>query len=206
MERTRQEIEKEIIKFLDEHSSKRADPSQSGSGLSFGTPCALGTSRDNMPRVTPIDFYNEGLTLWILGDPGEKLADIRSNPNVSVGIYTHTDRSKENRSIRLWGKASLVTYREQKELFMEVITRLGILDSFKKLVRSDFFEKIPLFESVRGEDYEARLDKLLNTETMIKVEPVEEKNEIRPNCGWRWTGGFDGSQDSSRRRFKGTLN
>jgi hypothetical protein len=55
---------------------------------------------------------------------------------------------------------------------MEVITRLDILDSFKKLIRSDYFEKIPLFESVRGKDYEARLDKLLNAETMIKVEPV----------------------------------
>jgi len=55
---------------------------------------------------------------------------------------------------------------------MEVITRLDILASFKKLIRSDYFEKIPLFESVRGKDYEARLDKLLNAETMIKVKPV----------------------------------
>jgi hypothetical protein len=73
--------------------------------------------------------------------------------------------------MRLWGKASLLTYREQKDLYMEVITKFGILDSFKKFVRSDRFEKIPNFESVRGEDYETRLDKLLNTETMIKVEP-----------------------------------
>jgi len=171
MERTKEEIEKEIIRFLDDNSSRRADPSQSGSGLRFGTPCALGTSRDNMPRVTPIDFYNDGLTLWMIGDPGGKLADIRSNPNASVGIYSRADRSKENRSMRLWGKASLLTYREQKDLYMEVITKFGILDSFKKFVRSDRFEKIPDFESVRGEDYEARLDKLLNMETMIKVEP-----------------------------------
>jgi len=190
MERTKEKIEKEIIKFLDEHSSRRADPSQPGSELRFGTPCALGTSRNNIPRVTPIDYYNDGLTLWMLGDPGEKLADIRSNPNVSVSIYTHTDRSKENRSIRLWGKASLVTYREQKELFMEIITKLGILDFFKKFVHFDLFERIPFFESVRGEDYEARLDKLLNTETMIKVEPegivlsISIPNDIGERLVW----------------------
>jgi len=147
-----------------------------------------------MPRVTPIDYYNDGLTLWMLGDPGEKLADIRANPNVSVAIYTHTDRSKENRSIRLWGKASLVTYHEQKELFMEVITKLGILDSFKKFVRSDLFERIPFFESIGGEDYETRLNRLLNTETMIKVEPkgialsISQPGDIGERLVWEKEG------------------
>ena len=94
MERTREEIEKEILKFLDEHSTKRADPSDPNGGIKPGTPCALGTSKDNIPRVTPIDFYNDGLTLWMTGDPGEKIATIRSNPNVSIGIFSPIDRSK----------------------------------------------------------------------------------------------------------------
>ncbi len=162
MERTKEEIEKEIIGFLDENSTKKSKP---------GSSCALGTSKDDVPRVTPIDFYNDGLTLWMIGDPGGKLADIRSNPNVSVGIYSRTERSNENRYIRLWGKASLLTYREQKELFMEVITTFGILDGFKKAVQSGRLEKIPFFESVRGKDFETQLDTLLNAETMIKVEP-----------------------------------
>ncbi len=117
MAKSKEEIEREIIKFLDESSSKKSKP---------GTPCALGTSKDNIPRVTPIDFYNDGLTLWMTGDPGEKIATIRANPNVSVGIFSPIDRSKENRSVMLKGKASLVTYREQKDLYMEVITKIGI--------------------------------------------------------------------------------
>jgi len=162
MERTKEEIEKEIIKYLDENCRTESRP---------GTPCTLATSRDNMPRATPIDFFNDGLTLWMIGDPGGKLADIRSNPNVSVGIYSRTERSTENRYIRLWGKASLLTYREQKDLFMEAITKFGLLDGFKKAVRSGRLEKIPFFESVRGKDFETQLDTLLNAETMIKVEP-----------------------------------
>jgi hypothetical protein len=69
------------------------------------------------------------------------------------------------------GKASLVTYAEQEQLFMAMITQFGLLDSFKKLVQSDLIEKIPLFESVRGADVETKLNEVLNTETMIKVEP-----------------------------------
>ena len=162
MERTREEIEKEIIKFLDESSSKESKP---------GSACALGTSKDNIPRVTPIDFYNDGLTLWMTGDPGEKLATIRSNPNVSVGIFSPVDRSKENRSIMLKGKASLVIKRKQEAIYMEVITKLGILDMFKKAIRSDVIEKRPDLGIPPGEDFETQLDKLMNIITMIKVEP-----------------------------------
>jgi hypothetical protein len=171
MERTKEEIEKEILNFFDEHSTKKADPSDPNGGTKPGTPCALGTSKDNIPRVTPVDFYNDGLTLWMTGDPGEKIATIRSNPNVSVGIYTKIDRSKENRSIMLKGKASLVTYREQKDLYMEVITKIGILDMLKKAIRSGVLEKRSDLGVTPGEDFETQLDKLMNIITMIKVEP-----------------------------------
>ena len=171
MGRTKEEIEKKIIKLLDENSSKKGDPSQPGFEINFGTPCALGTSKNDIPRVTRIDFYNDGLTLWMSGEPGGKLENIRANPNVSVGIYTHVDRSKENRSVMLKGKASLVTYREQQELFMEVFTKFGILDFLKQVIRSGLIEKQPLIEIPLGEDFETKLDKMLHRFTVIKVEP-----------------------------------
>jgi hypothetical protein len=171
MEKTKEEIEREIVKFLDEHSTKRADPADPNGGIEPGTPCALGTSRDNIPRVTPIDFYNDGLTLWMTGDPGEKLATIRSNPNVSIGIYTKSDRSKENRSIMLKGKASLVTYREQKDAYMAVVDKIGILGMIKKAIQSGAIEKRADLGIIPGESYESQLDKMMNIITMIKVEP-----------------------------------
>ncbi len=171
MERTREEIEKEIIRFLDASSSKKADPSDPQWGTKPGKACALGTSNDNIPRVTPIDFYSDGLTLWMTGDPGEKIASIRANPNVSVGIFSPIDRAKENQSIMLKGKASLVTKRELEELYMEVITKFGILDTFKKAVRSGIAEKRPDLGIAPDGDFETILDKLMNAITMIKVEP-----------------------------------
>jgi len=162
MAKSKEEIEKEIIKFLDESSSKKSKP---------GSACALGTSKDNIPRVTPIDFRNDGLTLWMTGDPGGKLENIRSNPNVSVGIFGPIEPSKENRSIMLKGKASLITYREQKDLYMEIITKSGLLDTFNEAIRSGISEKRPDLGFTPGEDFETQLDRLKNIITMIKVEP-----------------------------------
>ncbi len=193
MERTKKEIEKEILEFLNQYSSKKRDPSKPD-GANYGTPCSLGTCRDNIPRVTLIDFYNVGLTLWMVGDPGGKLADMRANPDVSIAIYGMGDRTKGHKSLRLLGKASLVTYAEQEQLFMEMITKFGLLDSFKKLVQSDLIEKIPFFESVRGADVETRLNKVLNTETMIKVEPdiiilsINKRGDIGEKLVWEKEG------------------
>jgi len=170
MKRTKKEIEKEILEFLNEHGSKKRDPSKP-EGANYGTPCSLGTCRDNIPRVTLIDYYNVGLILWMVGDPGGKLADMRANPSVSIAIYGAMGRTKGYKSLRLLGKASLVTIAEQEQLFMEMITQFGLLDSFKRFVQSDRIEKIPFFDSLRGADVETKLNKVLNAETMIKVEP-----------------------------------
>lgn len=165
MTKSREEIEKEIIKFLDENSTHTGDGTLPGCGLDHGIACSLGTCKNNIPRVTPIDFFNDGLTLWMIGNAGAKLANIRNNPNVSVGIYTRMDHSKENRSIQLWGKATLVTKRTQNELFYKILTHFDILDAIKKTMRLgaiDFNHEV---------DFEAELDKALNLITMIKVEP-----------------------------------
>ncbi len=165
MAKSKEEIEKEIIRFLDENSTHKGDGTQPGCGLRHGIACALGTSKNNLPRVTPIDFFNDGLTLWMIGDPGGKLGNIRSNPDVAVGIYTRMDHSIENRSIQLWGKASLITYRTQKELFMERITKFGLLDAIKRALQ------VGMLDIASETDFEAKVEKALSRETLIKIEP-----------------------------------
>jgi nitroimidazol reductase NimA-like FMN-containing flavoprotein (pyridoxamine 5'-phosphate oxidase superfamily) len=165
MRKNKAEIKNEIIKFLDENSTKKSDKPLPGCGLKHGIACALGTCKNNIPRVTPIDFFNDGLTLWMIGNAGGKLGNIRSNPKVAVGIYTRMDHAKENRSIQLWGKASLITKRGQKELFMKIITKFGILDAIKKSL------EVGMIDFNRNKDFETQLDKSLHNITMIKVEP-----------------------------------
>lgn len=164
MRKDRKEIEKEIISFLDSNSTKRGDGNLPGCGLRHGIACALGTCKNNIPRVTPVDFFNDGLTLWILGDPGGKLGNIRSNSKVAVAIYSPMDHSEENRSLQLWGKAQLVTKRHQEELFAKIITKFGILGAIRKAMQASMI-------NYAEEELENALDRQLDKVTLIQIEP-----------------------------------
>ena len=65
MGKSREELEKEIIQFLDEGSTKMGDVNAK-CALKHGIACVLATSRNNIPRATPVDFFNEGLSIWII--------------------------------------------------------------------------------------------------------------------------------------------
>lgn len=73
----------------------------------------MGTGVDDVPRVTPVDFFSEGLTVWIAGDPGGKIANIMRNPKVSVGIYEPVDHSREQESLQIFGMAELINMKKQ---------------------------------------------------------------------------------------------
>jgi len=77
----------------------------------------------------------------------------------------------------------LVTYSEQKELFMDIITKFGMLDSLKQAIRSGLIDKQTLFEVSLGEDFETKLDTLLHRQTLIKVEPETISLLIMPPGG-----------------------
>jgi hypothetical protein len=51
------------------------------------TMCTLSTSKGDVSRATPLEFFADGLTLYISPDPGTKIKNLRANPNVSIGIY-----------------------------------------------------------------------------------------------------------------------
>ena len=65
-----EELEERILKFL---ASRRL--------------CVLSTCRDNVPRSTPILFRSKGFNLYMAGEPGLKLGNIKLNQRVSVGIF-----------------------------------------------------------------------------------------------------------------------
>ena len=75
--------------------------------------CCLATCKDNVPRATPIEYYSDGLTVYVLGDPGTKIVNLKANPRISVGVYTpaYTDwKDWPNvKGIVITGRASLVT-------------------------------------------------------------------------------------------------
>jgi len=67
------------------------------------TMCTLATSLGDTPRATLLEYYSDGTTLYINGDPGTKLENIKANPKVCIAIYNmvHPDwLSDDWRSIK----------------------------------------------------------------------------------------------------------
>ena len=81
---------------------------------------------DNQPRVTPVDFFNEGMTIWIAGEPGGKIANIMRNPSVSIGIYESVDHRIEQKSLQAWGKAELINLKNNPQAFKKRMTDFGM--------------------------------------------------------------------------------
>ena len=53
------------------------------------TMCTICTSLNDVPRATPLEYYSDGTSLYIIGHKGIKLGNLRANPRVSVAIYNH---------------------------------------------------------------------------------------------------------------------
>ena len=98
MEKSKAEIEKIILDFLQEH------------GENYFT-CALATCWENQPRNTPVDARNDGLNMYFVADPGGKLENIRRNPNVCLAVFIPVGKGymKNVRGLQMWGKAHIIT-------------------------------------------------------------------------------------------------
>lgn len=166
MEKSKTEIEKEIIDFLDTMSTHKGTPGK-GCGLNHGSSLVLATCRKNVPRATTLDFFNEGLTLYIFGEPGGKLGNIRTNPRVSAAIYQQPlDHSKHQRALQIWGKARLITRNKNKKLFEDKAAKWGLSEVARVLVAGNLKKKgIPLSE------LDAITDKVFSGLTIIKIDP-----------------------------------
>ena len=162
-----QELEKELNDFLDNMSNKPGGKrTKPGCNIVHGTACALGTSVDDMPRVTPIDFFSEGLIVWIAGEPGGKIANIMRNPKVSVGIYEPVDHSKEQKSLQIFGTAELINMKNDPGEFSRRYTRFGLDEAVAGL-----FEEYVQSGTIPADQKDAMLEKIPRMFNWIKITP-----------------------------------
>jgi len=71
--------------------------------------CVLCTAKDNIPRATPIEYWADGTTLYIVADPGTKRENIKANPKVSVGIFNPLMGTLSVKGMQITGEAILLT-------------------------------------------------------------------------------------------------
>ena len=89
---SREDLEKEIIDYL----SKKQ-------------PCSLATcSRDGVPRISVVDYVNDGLIMYILSEGGDKFKNLKENNRVAIGIGTG-GKALKTRGINILGIADVFT-------------------------------------------------------------------------------------------------
>ncbi len=88
---TKAAVRKKILACLDRTSAKpdlKKGPYRCGT--EHRNALVLATSYNDQPRATALEFFNEGLNLYILGGPGGKTANIRRNNRVSAFMKNKT--------------------------------------------------------------------------------------------------------------------
>jgi hypothetical protein len=161
-------LEREILAFLDEASSKAGTTDKPGCPLKHGLASVLCTVHDGAPRATPVDFFVDGMTLWVAGEPGLKIRNIRSNPKVAVGIYHPMDHCKLNRSLQISAVAKLITHAGDPDIFMDRLKKMGVYDAARKIM-SEMFAA----QGSASADFEQEVAKALQRFNLIKIEPDE---------------------------------
>lgn len=183
-------VKKKIIDFLD-RTSGRVDPrpSRGSCGMIHRNALVLATSAKDVPRATVLEFFNEGLTLYIFGEPGGKIANIKRNPRVSAVIYEQPlDHSKLQTSLQIFGKASLINVRNNAKLFRAKAKKYNIAYVMEKLLS-------PLTKSrnLTGEALAQFYKKGLESLNIIKITPQRIiLKEYRPDFSstrYEWKNG-----------------
>jgi nitroimidazol reductase NimA-like FMN-containing flavoprotein (pyridoxamine 5'-phosphate oxidase superfamily) len=128
----------------------------------------LATVKGKVPRTTPVDFFNDGLTIWIAGEPGLKISNIRSNSRVAVGVYHPMDHSKHNRSLQVQGKATLINLKNHRRKFLNRVKKLGLYASLEKILG----ERIEEWGYVKESKHEL-VEKMLMRFNLIRIDPDE---------------------------------
>ena len=161
-------IKKDIIDFLNS-SSGQIDP-KSGKyscGIIHKTCLVLATSAKDTPRATALEFFNEGLTIYIFGEPGGKIANIRRNAKVSAVVYEQPlDHSKLQKSLQIFGKAELINVRNNPRLFRSKIRKWNLNTVMNKLM-------YPLIREMNlpGDEIDKFLKKGVESLNVIKISP-----------------------------------
>jgi nitroimidazol reductase NimA-like FMN-containing flavoprotein (pyridoxamine 5'-phosphate oxidase superfamily) len=186
--KTKAQIKKDIIEFLNQTSgSADKKPGRHSCGMVHRNALVLATSHKDAPRATPLEFFNEGLIIYIFAEPGGKIANLKRNKKVCAAVYEQPlKHSKVQKSVQIFGMAELITIRNNPRLFKSKARKwnlYGVIESFLK----------PYFKQNKVSEKEKKMmeDKLLKSINMIKVNPhkviLREYNPDFKMPKYEWT-------------------
>jgi hypothetical protein len=166
--KTKAQIKKDIISFLDKTSGGvDPKPGKYGCGMVHHNALILATSYNDTPRATVLEFFNEGLTIYIFGEPGGKIANLKRNPKASAVVYEQPlNHAKFQRSLQMFGSAELINVRNNVKLFNAKMKKWNLLAVGKKLMSPFLQEK-----NLTGKAADETVKKFLTALNIIKFTP-----------------------------------
>ena len=165
--RSKAAIKKEIIAYLNKMSGQvDPRPGPYSCGIKHGNGLVLATSYKDAPRATAVEFFNEGLTIYVFGEPGGKIANIKRNEKVSAFIYQPTDHSKFQQYLQIFATAELITVRSNSRLFRAKI-RKWKLDTVAQNMAGSYIEA----QNLSVQKGKALIKKGIEALNLIKVTP-----------------------------------
>jgi len=135
----RDQLEQHLVEFIKSHNV-----------------CVLSTSKDDIPRATPVTYYSEGTTLYILGDQGTtKLNNLSANPRISIGIADPRTSWLSVKGVQITGQVTLITagnpgFEEALRIYNFKERMKENIQEMRKALGKDTGKEIPVGKPPKG--------------------------------------------------------
>ena len=116
-------FEKELLKFINKNHVLH-----------------LSTCRKNICRSTPLEYRNHGFTFYILSEGGVKFENLKHNRDICFSIaepYSSEDDFWGYKGLQAWGKARVISRKENPDDFNAALGKMKIRRVLKKLGMKD---------------------------------------------------------------------
>ncbi len=115
-----------VVEYLDNHNT-----------------LSLATCSEDEPRSTTVEYFNHGLTVYLLAEGGIKIANLKKNPKVAFTIqdpYNPKEDYFSASGLQVWGVASVFKKNDDPKKFASIITHFRNVDGLKKQGIYDLFK------------------------------------------------------------------
>jgi hypothetical protein len=96
----------------------------------------LSTTRNDLPRATPLEYRLDGFTFYVLSEGGAKFNNLKVNKNVSFSIAEPYLPDKDfwgAKGLQAWGKARVYSKKSNPRLFELALHKMKVYDALKKM-------------------------------------------------------------------------
>jgi len=107
-----EEFEKEVCRYMDKNKVLH-----------------LGTSYNDIPRVTPLEYKHDGLTIYIFSEGGGKFINLRKNKKIALSLASPYDSKKDffgAKGLQIWGEAKVISSKSSPVKFSECLKVMGV--------------------------------------------------------------------------------